>query len=221
MIAARCLSAWNVPIGDAELLARLQVVERHGEGRFHAAEHLGAEAGRGAVDHVGEQRSCRRPLRRARRPAAALTPSSCTIAALRPSSVDWRAIATPGAWASSRNSVMPSRSLAVPAVRALTTSRSATWPSTHLVLLAAQAPARRRRARRACRRDADRSGCCGSWYASASSSSPRDELAAGWPRAARHCRRATRRCRRAVRVDIHGSGISPLPNSSSTRASSL
>ena len=60
---------------------------------------------------------------------AAGVPSKRRMAAPRLSTVHWRVTAMPGAWASSRNRVTPSASRSLPLVRALTTTRSAVWPS--------------------------------------------------------------------------------------------
>src|SRR5437773_11017208 len=51
------LERLEAPDRHAELDARLQVVDRHLEGRAHAAQHLGGEADGGAVEDAGEERA--------------------------------------------------------------------------------------------------------------------------------------------------------------------
>ena len=62
MSAARCCSAWKLPIGDAELLARLEVVDRQLVQRRHRADGLGAERGDRLVDDALDQRQRRARL---------------------------------------------------------------------------------------------------------------------------------------------------------------
>jgi hypothetical protein len=85
MRAARCLSAWNVPIGTPNCTRVLQVVERHVERGEHAAQHLRAERDRRRGR--GRGRGGARPL--ATSPTTASRPTrtsfSVTFAALRAS----------------------------------------------------------------------------------------------------------------------------------------
>ena len=56
MSAARCCSAWKVPIAHAELLARLQILDGGLQRFVHRADRLGAQRGAGFVDHALDQR---------------------------------------------------------------------------------------------------------------------------------------------------------------------
>ena len=56
MSEARCCSAWNEPIVDAELLARLEILDRHRQRFRHRADRLGRKRRDRLVDRPLDDR---------------------------------------------------------------------------------------------------------------------------------------------------------------------
>ena len=56
MSAARCCRVWKLPIGNAELLSRLEIFDRGLQRFIHRADRFRAQRGAGFVDHALDQR---------------------------------------------------------------------------------------------------------------------------------------------------------------------
>ena len=124
---------------QAELLALLEIAERHVHRAAADAEHLGRERRRGRVEHARRAAASRRSTSPITASASTSTPSNVERARRcwhRPAGR--RSALEPAAPCSTANSVMPSSRSALPAVRAATMIRSATWPSTTNCFLAAE-----------------------------------------------------------------------------------
>ena len=195
--AARCFSAWKVPIATPNCLRVLQILRACARTPRAALPSISAASPARARSSTRSSRSA----------PPSTAPSTASAADLDVVEADDRGVAAvdhdgararhAGRVAGTRNSVMPSRSPASPAVRAATIERSATWPSSTKVFSPRQPIAAAVALRRASR------SRVGAWRVPSSSASANERARRRRARqmlvpSARRCRPAPARSRRAA-----------------------
>ena len=132
MLAHLCWMAWKLPIGRAELLADLGVIDAHVENLLRPAAHLGAQRDLGAIDEAVEERPALADALPSTASLPTLTLSKRTSQSFRVWSIVFSNVTdTPGVLARrTRNSVIPF-SPPLPVVRAGTSSGRRLCASVH------------------------------------------------------------------------------------------